>query len=269
MKPTILSIIALAALGSAVHADTHDPDHAGGTVSSSEAGVGKVVTHGAFRRFMHLGDFGTKVTLSDLPESSGLYGLGAVTGLEGEITLLDGQRMVSIGAAPRSRLDSKAASSVGAALLVTAVVPSWTEIPVTRNIDGNEIEEFILEQARKVAVSDSTSFAFMVKGRLGPHKAHVLNGANAEFKGHGSGVPMARKVLEAAASADGTVLGFVASNSDIGIISHPGERVHAHFIPADGAWTSHLDEFSIAAGAVLLLPSRMASPRSRHAELER
>ncbi|MFT3858625.1 MAG: hypothetical protein QM742_14380 [Aquabacterium sp.] len=149
---------------------------------------------------------------------------------------------------------------MGAALLVTARVPSWREVPVLEDVKPEDVEGFVAAAARKAGLSDTASFAFLIKGRLGPYKAHVLQGANAGFKGHGSGMPMARQMEERMPSGTGTVVGFFAAPHDVGVITHPGERIHAHLVAADASRTSHLDSFGIGAGAVLMLPASGGKP---------
>jgi hypothetical protein len=41
-----------------------------------------------------------------------------------------------------------------------------------------------------------------------------------------------------------------------GVVSHPGERLHIHYVDAAAAASGHVDRFSVGAGAVLKLPLR-------------
>jgi alpha-acetolactate decarboxylase len=62
---------------------------------------------GSFKRMSHTGDTSGQVRLSDLPQTAGTWGVGALAGLTGEILLHDGRLLVSRGE------DHRAASSNG------------------------------------------------------------------------------------------------------------------------------------------------------------
>jgi alpha-acetolactate decarboxylase len=221
---------------------------------STQAGESGITAYGAFRRFMHMADFGTKVIVGDIKSTPSLYGIGALTDLKGEITVVGGDPVVSLGSDWQHRLSAQEASSSGASLLVTVKVPTWYEVRIDQLVKDADVEAYVLNQAKRAGVVISSSFPFVVKGMVGPFKAHVLDGANPEFKGHGSQVRMAQQVDEQSDGLKGTVVGFYAAPNDVGVITHPGERIHAHFVADGNARTSHLDSLSLTKGSTLLLP---------------
>lgn len=79
---------------------------------------------------------------------------------------------------------------------------------------------------------------------------HVLRSPNAGFTGHGSARPMADQEDIAAEYIDGNVVGFYASDTLQGTISHPGEAFHYHWV--DIGRTG--DAFGMAKDAMLMLP---------------
>ena len=41
-----------------------------------------------------------------------------------------------------------------------------------------------------------------------------------------------------------------------GVVSHPGERFHAHYVDDKSSVSGHVDAYAVAQGAVLMLPLR-------------
>ena len=71
---------------------------------------------------------------------------------------------------------------------------------------------------------------------------------------HGMGLAMAITDETKGTEIPGKVAGlYVATNLE-GIVSHGGERIHAHWLSPDARWTAHLDHWGIKRGAVLMLP---------------
>lgn len=89
--------------------------------------------YGDFKR-MKMADYGPRVRLGDLPMDKGLYGVGALSGLRGEITLVDGKAYVSLGSADGSRLLLAGVDKEEACLLVTAKNTEWKTIPLPKDM---------------------------------------------------------------------------------------------------------------------------------------
>jgi alpha-acetolactate decarboxylase len=83
---------------------------------------------------------------------------------------------------------------------------------------------------------------------------HVIRAANPDFKGHGSGHAMADQENIVAAKIDGEIVGFYAPADQQGVITHPGEPFHYHWVDGGRTQTAHLDAFGVARGSQLLLP---------------
>lgn len=62
------------------------------------------------------------------------------------------------------------------------------------------------------------------------------------------------------AGASGEIVGVYTGVALEGVASHPGEKLHLHFVSADGLRSGHVDEVLFAAGTTLLLP--VARPKS-------
>lgn len=74
------------------------------------------------------------------------------------------------------------------------------------------------------------------------------------------------------AGAEGEIVGVYTGAALEGVASHPDERLHLHFVLADGARSGHVDEIAFSAGPTMLLPAaatpETASDQSPYAGLE-
>jgi Alpha-acetolactate decarboxylase len=60
------------------------------------------------------------------------------------------------------------------------------------------------------------------------------------------------------AGASGEIIGVYTGAGLEGVASHPGERLHLHFVSADGTRSGHVDKVMFSAGSTLLLPAAAA-----------
>jgi hypothetical protein len=208
--------------------------------------------YGAFQRMMHTQDFSAKVQLKSVMHAGATEGVGAAAGLRAEVTVIDGKLLVSYG------LPCPACSQPGedhATLLATAKVPAWRPaVALAKDLAGAALDAWIIEEARKAGLDASKPFPVRLKGTMTNVKMHVLRAANPNFKGHGSGHAMADQEVIEADRIDGEVVGFYAPASAQGIITHPGEPFHFHWVDTARTRTAHLDAFGMAKEAQLLLP---------------
>jgi hypothetical protein len=65
---------------------------------------------------------------------------------------------------------------------------------------------------------------------------------------------MAATVQSKGDSITGSVAGLYVSLTLVGIVTHGGERIHAHWVSPTGLSTAHLDLWEIKAGTTLFLP---------------
>jgi alpha-acetolactate decarboxylase len=54
--------------------------------------------------------------------------------------------------------------------------------------------------------------------------------------------------------ANGQLIGVYSGAKLEGIVSHPGERFHVHYIDNDMTVSGHVDQYTVRAGATLWLP---------------
>lgn len=216
--------------------------------------IGQVQAWGHFQRLMHRGDAGAKVQLADLPAGPGVYALGALAELHGEVLIWNGRVLVSRGEHGDGRAE-RPRSGDAAALLALAQVPSWQTVPVPRDMDSAAFERFVLDKAGEAGIARDRPFAFAVRGSVLDLKWHVLNGkADSGSAGRHKMAHAESRAFESARS-DGLLLGFFSGAALEGVITHPGEKFHLHWASHDFARAGHVDAYRVGAGSELMLPS--------------
>lgn len=227
------------------------------------------VVHGHFRRMVHSGDTRGQVALGALPKASGRWGVGALEGLRGELIQIDGQLLVSRGDDAEGRVQPPR-DGERAVLFVGAQVRDWVEVPLPGALDAAGLERFVVEQAQARGIDVEQPFPFLVDGRFPTLVWHVVTGTAPAPGGparhgpghgghgaHGGGhanTLSGLRVFEQP-GAEGRLVGFYSGRALEGVVSHPGERTHLHFIDAARRVSGHVDAHSVAAGGVLRLPS--------------
>lgn len=256
MRPTTALVLAGFLIGSPVAAQNHNtsghPAAPPGT-GSEPMGNYQVRAYGAFRLFMQKQDYSPKVGLGDARATGATDGVGAVSGLRGEITLIDGRYVVSYGGGCKEECPLPHSETAG--LLGTGRVRSWhSPILVPERLVGKALEDFITRQAKAKGIDVEKPFPLRLKGTLVDVQMHVIEAPNAGFTGHGSKVRMAKQDEFSHPEITGDVVGFYAPSTMHGILTHPGELFHFHWIDVPRTRTAHLDAFGMEKGAELLLP---------------
>jgi hypothetical protein len=201
---------------------------------------------------MHTQDFSAKVQLKSVMHAGATEAVGAAAGLRGEITAIDGKLLLSYGAPCPS---CGPPGDDHATLLASAKVTAWhPPVALPSDIAGSALDTWLIEQAKNAGLDVGKPFPVRLEGTLTGVKMHVLRAANPNFKGHGSGHAMADQEIIEAATIEGAVVGFYAPASAQGIITHPGEPFHFHWVDAARTKTAHLDVFGMAKGTRVLLP---------------
>jgi len=245
---------------------------------------------GNFKHMMQSGETTGQVLLSELPASAGVWGVGALAGLKGEIIQIDGKLLVSLGTDPKGAvLPPKANDS--AVLWASAKVTDWDSAKVPTDMTQAQFEAFVTQQATARKIDLTQPFIFRVTGNYAHLIWHVVtgerpsgdalqksgHGASAASGGHGghgghsghanaqSGMKLFRSPLSA-----GQLVGVYSGDKLEGMITHPGEKFHLHYIDNDLKVSGHVDQYTVKAGSVLLLPKvgqhAQSTPHSQHSQ---
>ena len=218
----------------------------------SEVKPPQVQVFGALKTIMHQGDTRAHVQLSDLNSQPGLFALGAMEGLAGEILILDGVPLHSRPNGDSVYIDRK--FSGGATLLVASTVTQWTEIRVPPAIrDQKQLIGFIQFTAEKLGFGRDNPFPFLLRGQVENIQWHVIDGtkiqAGDSHEKHRQSGP--HGILR---DADVEILGFYSKNHK-GVFTHHDTPVHMHFVLKDHTLAGHLDSL-VPQKLVLALPKQ-------------
>lgn len=213
-----------------------------------------VEVYGAFRFMNRDKNYQAHVELGAPLSKGANVAVGAASELRGEITFVDGKPIISYGKACPACPPPHAEV---ATLLAVATVTAWAEpIPLPQDLSGEALDRFIVEQAKKARLDVSQPLPVRIKGTLVNVKMHIISSPNPKFTGHGSKDPMAIQEDIKAAKIEGEVVGMYAPEPMQGIITHPGEPFHYHWVDVDRTRTAHLDAFGMSKGSHLLLPKK-------------
>ncbi|MGO4916103.1 acetolactate decarboxylase [Pseudogemmobacter sp. W21_MBD1_M6] len=222
----------------------------------------ELTTHGNFRHMMHTGATDGTIALDTLSAPSA-WGVGATAGLRGEVLMRDGAVLVSRGDDPQARVTPPDAGEK-AVILAFGTVADWQSVEIPHDMAPDRLTHFIEMQAQALGLDPAGGFPIRVQGSFPQLVWHVVTGEAPSHRGQsglggGNGGGHANSQsgmnLYDEAGASGEIVGVYTGAALEGIASHPGERLHLHFVSADGARSGHVDKIVIPAGATLLLPS--------------
>ena len=237
-------------MGGEDHDMMHEMMH--GT-DNGDFGPFDVEAWGVYSELVETRRYTTNFFLHGLPYYDITVAVGALTGLRGEVTVIDKEVIISYGGG--SCADCPPKSEEETTLLATASVSRWSDpIALPGTLSGPDLEKFILDQATMMGLAAGEPFPFRLQGTLVKAGMHVAKGPNPAFTGHGSTQTMAVMDVVESAAIGGEVIGFHSGEKLEGVISHPGERFHFHFVNAAHTATAHIDSFGMAQGSQLRLP---------------
>ena len=218
-----------------------------------------VVQFGEMRAVMREGQTEARSGVVEAVARDHAVGVGAMEGLAGEITIVDGEVWVSRAAGPDgTELRTTGPGPVAgdrASLLTLAHVERWQGVPIDAAAEGAELESVIERAAGEHGVDTSRPFPFMLVGRASGLDMHVINGyCPAAVDPATVGAQPWR--WSGRGPVDVVVVGFFARDSG-GVMTHHGTAVHAHgVVTEDGETiTGHLDRIAAAPGMILRLPA--------------
>lgn len=202
---------------------------------------------------MRDGGHEARVSVADVARK-GIYGVGALEGLRGEITIADGEVWITEGDVPRPITHHDA--DANATVLFVAEVHEWRAMRVETRVEPQDVDTYVQTQAQLAGLDVARPFPFLIDGALAPLRLHVVAG-ECPIRARALSRAMRTLAFELAVdSIEGRIVGIYAPDSS-GVVCHGGSNLHAHAVlEQDGGLTGHVEVFGIAAGAVLVLPVR-------------
>ena len=213
----------------------------------------EVRTWGALREVMHEGRVGPKVSLLDVV-GPGLYAVGALAELAGEITVVDGKAYIARAAGQAADVMTPR-EPVAATLLTAATVPAWTEVMLSAAAaNTNALDAAIEAAARNAGLDVERAFPFLIEGTV-EATWHVLRGRSGGAGAGGHEAHMRDALTGKLNGSTATVVGFFSRHHQ-GVFTHMGQHSHLHVLTEDRKTMGHVDEISVPAGVRLKLPAR-------------
>ena len=215
----------------------------------------KVEHKGALRDIMHKGDLSAKANLKDFENLKGLYGIGAVEGLKGEILILDGVSYIS----SCKTVDSVKVNSIQktfeteAALFVYSQVNEWMDIKIPFEIlTYAQLETFISAEAEYQGLDIEQPFPFLITGNFDTFDWHVIDWKDGDTE-HSHEKHIAAGLHGQKHNTEGTVLGFY-SNKHHAIYTHHTTNMHLHIKTEENTLVAHVDDLMLGGNQYLKLP---------------
>ncbi|MEL6559087.1 MAG: acetolactate decarboxylase [Bacteroidota bacterium] len=194
---------------------------------------------GAMKNVMWQGRLGGIIDLDTISTREGLYGLGPLSYLKGEILINDGKSYVSKVVIDSSMIVEKT-FDVSAPFFVYGRVIDWSVSDVPEEVKTiQNLEEFI----DKKTVSNKRPFVFKLTGRVANAIIHIQNlpegtQVSSPSEAHQGQVKYAVK------GETVEIIGFFSTEHK-GIFTHHDSFVHMHLITIDEQKMGHLDELEM------------------------
>lgn len=201
--------------------------------------VSSVKIAGAMKNVMRRGELGGVIRLDTIGDRRGLYGLGPVSYLRGELLIDDGRAYRSVVTSD-STMRVEATYAVEAPFFVYGNVTAWDTVALPPTVrSARQLESFIDERY----ADSERPFVFKLAGTVKNAVIHVQNlpegsTVSSPAEAHRGQVNYALQDRAA------TIVGF-HSRKHRGVFTHHDSFVHLHLITADGAMMGHLDEVAI------------------------
>lgn len=210
----------------------------------------QVEQYGTMHEAIGNGQSQARVKINQLAQQKDFVGIGALEGLEGEVTILNAKAVTTVvnsKGEPTPTFQANAAT-----MLVGGKVKEWKMVKTPKKFTRKEFETWLTSQIT------ASPAMFKVKGELINVRMHVLNGA----------CPVHARMNEITLSQNkkpyegefkkvtGTIVGVYALDA-VGKLTHPDTRIHTHIVYKDSSGnelTGHLEDFHLEKNTEVLFP---------------
>ena len=217
---------------------------------------------GAQKEIFKTGKAASVVSLEDLADRKGLYAMGPIDGLAGEITIFDSKPYITKVRGNDYTLDKT--YKHGAFFLVWTEQKDWINVPLPATVKGYvDLQKFVKEQAQKAGVDVTKPFPFLMTGTPAEIKWHI-NVDRTEGKPITKELFVKSKEPYVTKSEPVDIIGFF-SEKHSGIFlsqyapaikegSGMENAIHIHLISKTSKAAGHIDDITFGDGMVLRLP---------------
>jgi len=223
---------------------------------------GMVEYVGAQKDVFTTGKAASVVSLEDLAGHKGLYAVGPIDGLDGEITIFDSKPYITQVRGNDYTVDKT--FKHGAFFLVWTEQTNWIDTPVPATVKGYvDLQQFVKAEAQAAGIDITKPFPFLLKGTPAEIKWHI-NVDRTEGK------PITKESFYKSKQPFMTknepvdIIGFYAEHRD-GIFlpkytslikegSGMENAIHIHLVSKTSKAAGHIDDITLGEGMVLRLP---------------
>lgn len=209
---------------------------------SSYAQVPKIV--GAMRNVMWKGELAGQIQLDSIVPKKGMYGLGPIEYLQGEILILDGVTYVS-KVKDRTRMDVFEASQVKAPFFGYDHIHEWVEVELPKGVnDLKGLERFIDDYTK----TNGFPFFFKLEGAFQKANIHIVNLPAGSIVKSPDDAHQGQ-VNYNLSDRVGTLVGFF-SRKHKAVFTHHDTYMHIHLITQEKDMMGHLEELQFSANSM-------------------
>jgi acetolactate decarboxylase len=208
----------------------------------------EVYVVGAMKNVMWKGELQGKILIDTITDKKGLYGLGPIEYISGEILINNGKTFTSKVAEDGSMLVEEV-STIKAPFFVYGNVTGWTEVELPDSVTTlGALEEYIL------AIKQTNQpFIFRLDGLIDSAVIHVVNLPKGSKVSSPKDAHQGRRYYNLG-SVEAEIIGFYSTDHQ-GVFTHHDANSHMHVITKDGTKMGHLDELSITPNRIRLFIS--------------
>jgi acetolactate decarboxylase len=217
---------------------------------------------GSQKTIFETGKAEAKVPVAAMSGAPDFFGVGAVAGLDGEITVFEGKPYVTKVRGNSYTMDHSQEHT--ATFAVWTRQTAWTEQPVPSTVKGYlDLRNFVKARAATAGIDVSKPFPFQLVGTPTEVKWHI----NVDLT---EGKPITNELFAKSKAS------YVMKNEPMDIIGfysdrHPGvfisayapainvesgvkNAMHIHLVTRDGKSAGHIDNLTLGTGMTLRLP---------------
>ena len=217
---------------------------------------------GAQKDIFVSGKASSVVSLEDLEGRKGLYAMGPIDGLDGEITVFDSKPYIT-----KVRGSDYVADNTwkhGAFFLVWTEQSKWKDVPVPNTVKGYvDLQNFVKAQAQAAGIDVTKPFPFLLSGTPVEIKWHI-NVDRTEGKPITKELFVKSKAPFVTKNEPVDIIGFY-SDHHVGVFvaeyapaikegSGSKNQIHIHLVSRTSKAAGHIDDITMGEGMVLRLP---------------
>lgn len=212
--------------------------------------TGGVRHFGELRAIMHEGLTGPAVQLREVVPGPHAYGLGALSELRGEVTVIDDVVWTAYPTDDGTAdVRSSETTDEAAALFVVANVHRWRGVVLDVDVLMDGLDAAIERLAVAAGVDTRQPFPVRIEGTLVDLYWHVVDGR--KLHRGSSHADHARTAVSGTSSeVQGELVGFYSTQHQ-GIFTHHGANTHFHAVIPASRIAGHVDSVGLRKGATV------------------